>query len=63
MKVQNPAFQNVTDDNRIAIEFRAATEDWAALTDDVKEQWERKANKKESTGFFEWAKTQLRVDE
>jgi len=64
MKVQNPAFQNITDDNKIAIEwFRAATEDWAALTDDVKEQWERKANKKESTGFFEWAKTQLRVDE
>ena len=64
MKVQNPAFQNITDDNKIAIEwFRAATEDWAALTDDVKEQWERKANKADSTGFFEWAKTQLRVDE
>ena len=64
MKSQNPAFQNVTDDNAIAIEwFRAITEDWAALTDDVKEQWERKANKADSTGFFEWAKTQLRVDE
>ena len=64
MKSQNPDFQNVTDDNLIATEwFRAITEDWAALENDVKEQWERKANKADSTGFFEWAKSQLQVGE
>ena len=64
MKQQNPAFQNITDDNAIAIEwFRAATEDWAQLDDDVKKQWQAKANKADSTGFFEWAKSQLQVGE